>query len=343
MKVGLICDTHFNFKKGSKFFHDYFEKFYLEIFYPSLRKYKIDTVIHMGDAFDNRKITDYWSIDWTKRVILEPLKKYDVHLILGNHDIFYKNTTKLNSPMLLLNGYNNIKIYSQPQTVTIDKTDILFVPWITSESEEMTLKAIQTTSAKVVMGHLELEGFYVNRGLLQEEGMNSKIFHKFERVFSGHYHTRSDDGKIFYLGNPYQMFWNDCNDIRGFTIFDTDTYELIRIDNPFSIFKICYYDEDNIPNPEEYEDCLVKLIIKNKKDQVKYEKFLDSLIKVQPKDLKIIENIQINSDFEVDEIVENEDTVSLLKRYVDESEIKLNKNRIKNLIQSIHQESFQLQ
>jgi len=119
---------------------------------------------------------------------------------------------------------------------------------------------------------------------------------------------------------------------------------LIKIDNPYEMFKICYYDEDK---PEEdltpYEGCMVKLIIKNKTDQHKYEKFLDKLIKIQPHELKIIEQVKLNSDFDADSVVENEDTLTLLKMYVDESEIKLNKNKIKDLIQSIYQESFQLQ
>jgi DNA repair exonuclease SbcCD nuclease subunit len=343
MKLAIITDTHYNYKKGNKFFHDYFEKFYNNIFFPTLRKYNIDTVIHLGDFFDNRKTTDYWSIDWTNRVVLAPLKIYDVHLILGNHDIFYKNTTKLNSPMLLLNGYDNVKIYPEAKTINLGGTDILFVPWITSDSIDATLRAVKTTPAKVVMGHLELNGFSPHKGNIMESGMDPKIFKKFDRVFSGHYHTRGDDGKIFYLGNPYEMFWNDYDDQRGFCIFDTDTYELIKIDNPYQVFKICYYDEDNLPNVNDYENCIVKLIIKNKTDQLKYEKFLNSLIKIEPEDLKIIENVQFSSEFIDDDILEIEDTLSLLKKYVDESEIKLNKNRINKLIHSIYQESFQLQ
>lgn len=344
MKVAVITDTHYNFKKGNKVFHEYFEKFYKNVFFPTLKKYKIDTVIHMGDMFDNRKSTDYWSLDWTKRTILEPLKKYNVYVILGNHDLFYKNTTDLNSPMLLLNDYKNIKVYHKPTTVQVDGQDILFVPWITTESHQETLQAIQNTSARVCMGHLELSGFYVNKTTYQQHGMDKNTFNKFDRVFSGHYHTRNDDGQIFYLGNPYQLYWSDYNDQRGFTIFDTETYELVKIDNPYQMFKICDYDENFIEKDlEQYQGCIVKLVIKNKTDQHKYEKFLDQLIKIQPYELKIVENIRLNSDFDSDDIVEREDTLTLLKKYVDESEIKLNKNKIKELIQSIYQESFQLQ
>ena len=343
MKVAIITDTHYNFRKGSQVFHDYFEKFYNEVFFPFLKKNKIDTVIHLGDIFDNRRATDYWSIEWTRRVILDPLKKYKVHLVLGNHDIFYKNTNKLNSPELLVGDYKNINIYTKATNVQVGGQEVLFIPWITPDSESETLAAIQNTSARVAMGHLELTGFYAHRGHVQEEGRDKSVFQKFDRVFSGHYHTRSDDGKIFYLGNPYQLYWNDYGDNRGFTVWDTETNELQYVNNPFQMFKICNYDEET---PEKdltpYKGCMVKLVVKNKTDQKKFDKFLDSLIKSQPQELKVIESVKINEQFDADELVQQEDTLSLLKRYVDESEIKLNKVRIKELIQSIYQESFQM-
>jgi acyl CoA:acetate/3-ketoacid CoA transferase alpha subunit len=108
------------------------------------------------------------------------------------------------------------------------------------------------------------------------------------------------------------------------------------------MFKIIYYRDDALYNLEDYEGCMVKLIIKEKKDKVKYEKFLDFLLESGLQDLKIIEEVIINEDIDVDAMVENEDTLSLLKKYIDESEMELNKNRIKELINSIYQEAFQL-
>ena len=54
-RVALITDTHFGIRKGSQIFHDYFEKFYQEVFFPTLEKEGIKTVIHLGDCFDVRK------------------------------------------------------------------------------------------------------------------------------------------------------------------------------------------------------------------------------------------------------------------------------------------------
>ena len=87
-KVAIITDTHYGARKGSKLFHDYFEKFYNDIFFPAIDEHGIDTVIHMGDAFDSRKGIDFKALDWAKRVVFEPLKQRGItmHLMVGNHD-----------------------------------------------------------------------------------------------------------------------------------------------------------------------------------------------------------------------------------------------------------------
>lgn len=340
MRIGVITDTHINFKKGNQIFHEYFEKFYKNIFFPTLEKYGVDTVIHMGDMFDNRKSTDYWSIEWARRVIFDPLRKYNVHVTVGNHDTFFKNTTDLNSPQLLLSDYHNVKIHIKTTEVKIGNLDVLLVPWIAPDDEQKALQAIQRSQSKVCMGHLELNGFYTNGGQVQMNGRDKSIFNNFSRVFSGHYHTRSDDGKIFYIGNPYELYWSDYKDKRGFVIFDTETLEIKYIDNPYRMYRIIHYDDEVLVDANKYENCIVKLVVNENKDKSKYEKFIDSLVSANLQDLKIVEQIKINDSFDASDHIENEDTLSLLNMYVDESEITLNKNNLKSLLNSIYQESF---
>ena len=268
MKVAIITDTHYGARKGSKYLHDYFELFYKNVFFPALEEHGIDTVIHMGDAFDSRKSIDYQSFEWAKRVVFEPLKKYKVHMIIGNHDCYYKNTNDTNSPQLLLQSYSNIKTYQEVTEVKIDNLNVLFIPWINAENFENTVNAIKVSNSNCAMGHLELNGFRAHRGHTMEEGMDSALFEKFDRTFSGHYHTRSDNGRIFYLGNPYEMFWNDVNDTRGFTIFDTETLEHIYINNPYKLFYNIYYEDTPYQTFDfsEYESKIVKVIVRKKKN-----------------------------------------------------------------------------
>ena len=175
MRVAIITDTHYGARKGSKHLHDYFEKFYNDIFFPTLEKEDITTVLHLGDIFDSRKSIDLQTLEWSKRVIFEPLKKYNVQSIIGNHDCYYKNTNFVNSPELLLRNYSNIKVYSKPTEIKVDGLKILMLPWINSENYDETSNMIKKSKAKIAMGHLELNGFKATRGHMMEDGMDVNL------------------------------------------------------------------------------------------------------------------------------------------------------------------------
>ena len=343
-RIACLTDTHWTARKSSRHLHDYFELFYKNIFFPALEEQGVEIVVHMGDAFDNRKSIDFWGLDWTRRVVLEPLRKYEVHMIVGNHDIFLRNSTEINAPELLLKDYPNIKTYSSPTNTKVGGIDMTFIPWICSENYDETLKVIKKSKSKIAMGHLELQGFRVNKHLIMEEhGLDPNIFTKFQKVFSGHYHTRSDNGRIFYLGNPYEMYWTDVNDTRGFHIFDTETFEHTPINNPYKLFYNIYYDDTphQMFDVTEYANKIVKVIVRKKSKQKEFDKFIDKLYKVGIQDLKIVENfdIQENEDFVIDE---EENTISILNRYIDESECNFDKNVIKGIFQDLYQQSCEI-
>jgi DNA repair exonuclease SbcCD nuclease subunit len=344
-KVAIYTDSHYSARKSSKIFHDYFELFYKNVFFPYLEEHSIDTVIHLGDVFDVRKHIDFVSLDWTKRVVMNPLKKYKVHMLVGNHDCALRNTNRINSPDLLLNEYENITVYSNPTEVKIDNLNVLFVPWINQENEKETLDLVKSTKAKVAMGHLELNGFLAHKGHIMTEARDPIDFHKFKKVFSGHYHSRSDNGTIFYIGNPYEIYFNDINEDRGFIIFDTETLEHEYVNNPYKLHHQIYYD-DGVKDVdyESYQGKLVKIIVKSRKDQVKFNSVLESFYNVNVAELKIVENFIEDEEIEEysEEMFESEDTLSILQKYVEDSELDLDKSKIQNLMFSVYKQAFEL-
>jgi DNA repair exonuclease SbcCD nuclease subunit len=346
MKLAIITDQHFGARKGSKFLHDYFKQFYDEVFFPYLKDNDIKVVVDMGDTFDNRRNIDLWSLEWAKENYYNKLRDLGitVHTIVGNHTAYYKNTNTVNSVNLLLSEYKNVIVYSEPTEVKLDNLKVLFIPWINQENDQITRNLIQKTSCKCVMGHLELNGFRAHRGHIMEDGMGCELFEKFERVYSGHYHTRSDNGKIFYLGNPYEMFWNDVNDTRGFHIFDTKSLEHTPVNNPFKLFYNIYYEDTpyQVFDASEYINKIVKVIVRKKSNIKSFEKFINKLYSSGIQDLKIVENFDIieNEDFTVEE---TENTLSILNRYIEESEIKIDKSIIKNIFQELYKEACEVE
>ena len=345
MKVAIITDQHFGARKNSKLFHDYFLKFYNDVFFPTLEEHGITTVVDMGDTFDSRKGIDFSALSWAKNNYYDRLQEMGVkvHTIVGNHTAYYKNTNNVNAVDLLLREYDNVTVYSEPTEVMLGKLPTLFIPWINQENEANTLKLIEKTTCKVSMGHLELQGFRVNKQIVMEHGLESKLFGKFDRVYSGHYHTRSNNGVVFYLGNPYEIYWTDVNDTRGFTIFDTETITHEPVNNPYRMFHNIYYEDTDYQtfDTREYENKIVKVIVRKKTNIKKFEKFIDKLYTSNVAELKIVENFSIEEP-ENFEAFESEDTLSILNRYIEEAEIDLDKSIVQKMIQEIYQEACEL-
>ena len=217
----------------------------------------------------------------------------------------------------------------------------MMLPWICDDNYQETLAAIEKSDAKMAFSHLELNGFELYPGMFQQGGIDKGIISKFPTVFSGHYHTRSNDGQVFYLGNPYEMYWNDCGDKRGFNILDTETGEIEFIENTYHLFEKIYYEDTPSATFKAhlYKDKIIKLYVRSRKSQLEYDKFLDKLLKAGIIDLKVVENTEIN-DLEVDLDGEKvEDTLTLLNKYIEDSDFDLKKERVKTLLKEVYLEA----
>ena len=350
MKIAIITDTHFGARNDNQNFNDFFYKFYEKVFFPTLVKRGITTCIHMGDVMDRRKYVSFkTATDFRKRFIdkFEELG-VDLHLIVGNHDTYYKNTSEVNSMEELVGG--KFKIYTGPEVVEFDETPILLMPWINANNYNESIDALKNAKSDILMGHLEINGFPMNANqIMASEGWDKKHFKNFETVFSGHFHHKNDDGQIFYLGTPYELYWNDCGDPKGFHVYDTETKELERIVNPYTIYKKIYYDDSQNDyskhNVVQYKDHYVKIIVVNKKDLYEFDKFTDRLLKADCFDVRIIEDFsELDASNVSDDIVENtEDTLTLLDKYIDELDITLSKDRLKNTMKVLYNEAQDLE
>jgi predicted phosphodiesterase len=295
MKIALITDTHFGARSDSQQFDAYFKKFYDDVFFPELEKRKISQIIHLGDCFDRRKYINFNSLSNCKKYFFEQVESrgIDMDMIIGNHDTFYKNTNDVNSPSLLLGEYPSIRTYDKAQVVNYDGLKILLMPWICTDNYEHTTKMIEGKVATVCFGHLELAGFIMYKGQdahLGHDGFDPALFKDFKLVCSGHFHHKHGRGNVQYLGNPYQLFWNDFEDDRGFHIFDTKTLDLEFIKNPNTIFEKYYYDDEK-EDPlsidiTKFNSKLIKIIVVNKKDFYKFDKFVEAIYKENPIELK---------------------------------------------------------
>ena len=353
MKIALITDTHFGARNDNLAFNEYFFKFWEETFFPYIEENNIDTVIHLGDVMDRRKFVSYKiAKDFRERFMQRFIDMgVNLHMLVGNHDTFYKNTNDVNSLAELVEGRDpKIHVYPGPTTVDFDGTPLCFIPWICADNYADTMNHIKETKAQVAFGHLEINGFEMHAGHFAESGYDKGFLNKFDTVFSGHFHKKSDDGHVYYLGNTYQMTWSDNGCPKGFHIFDTETRQLDRIVNPFTIFEKVYYDDSTIDYNEfdiaSLKEKFVKIVVVNKKDFYMFDRFIDRVLSESgAHEVKIVEDFsELDAENVNDEIVQNaEDTLTLLERYIEELDVTLDKKRLTNMMKSLYLEASDLE
>jgi DNA repair exonuclease SbcCD nuclease subunit len=353
MKVAIITDQHFGARNDSIAFLDFYEKFYENTFFPTIDSAGITTVLVLGDTFDRRKYVNFYALDRAKRMFFDKLaeRNITVHMLAGNHDTYYKNTNEVNSPDLLLREYDNINVIDTPQTIHLKyedtSYDVCMMPWICPVNYANSMAEIKNTSAEICMGHFEISGFAMYRGMESHEGLDPTLFQKFDLAFSGHYHHRSTKGNITYLGNPYELTWQDYNDPRGFHIFDLSDRSLQFVENPYTMFERFEYDDTGF-DPDGIdtsfaESKYVKVVVVNKTDLYKFDKFMARVYNNNPYEVKIIEDFSEFNEGTVSAEIDLEDTMDVLNNYIDSIQTDSDKEKIKTYLKSLYTEAVNME
>lgn len=348
-KIALITDQHFGARNDSTMFLDYYESFYKGTFFPKLIEENIKTLLVLGDTFDRRKYINFNTLQRSKDMFFDKLAELDitVYMLAGNHDTYYKNTNEVNSVDLLLKEYENINIIDKPMTIHLnfknESDDILMIPWICADNYQQCLDEITNSRTKLCAGHFEIAGFAMYRGHPCEEGLNRELFRKYEYTFSGHYHHKSNADGIYYLGNPYELTWQDYNDSRGFHIFDLDTRDVTFIRNPNVMFHRIVYDDTQelIKDFDEYANKHIKVVVVNKTQPYMFDVFMDKLYAVNPANITIVEDFtDLTEGLDDDIINQAEDTLTIINKTVDTLGDEIDKTRMKNILRELYLEAL---
>ena len=351
MKISIITDTHWGVRNDNIAFLDNSKTFLDKTFFPYIDANGIDTVLHLGDLVDRRK---YININTARRLredFLEPLKRrhLSVHMVAGNHDTYFKNTNHVNALQELVVGSYNFNIIDRaPMTINFDGLDILLIPWICDENRKESIERIQSSNAPIAAGHLEIQGFEMYRGSIVSHGDDRSTFDRFDMVLSGHYHHRSSDGTVFYLGSHGEFTWSDYDDPRGFHVLDTETRELTFIENPYKMFKKIWYNDldENFLNTDidyhQYKNTILKVVVTNKDNPLWFDKFIENLEKVNPIEIQIVEdhlNLALEDDSDI--VNEAESTIDIFKKYINGFDEKtVNKVKLEKKIVELYNEAL---
>ena len=344
MKIAFINDSHFGARNDSPIFLDYFLSYYEEQFFPYLEKHGITTVVHLGDLLDRRKYVNFHTLSAVQSRFMNKIDNMnlDFYCIVGNHDTYFRNTNHVNSVSELFKS--KMTVISSPTELTIGGVLFAALPWINKANHDDSMKLISSTKAEYAIGHLEIAGFQVLRGVPHEEGLDVAVLSKFDKVFSGHFHCKQADKNVEYLGTQYQITFNDLNERKGFHVFDTDTRELEYVRNQNNIFCQIRYDDKNYEmldtEYDQYSKSFLKVIVEHKSNPIVFDTFIQALYDAGVYELNVIEDYseQQTMSSSVDDV--SKDTLTLINEEVDQMEMIDNKLKLKKMIHELYIESL---
>jgi uncharacterized protein YjcR len=212
------------------------------------------------------------------------------------------------------------------------------------------MQHIKSTRAQIALGHLEIAGFHMNKEMISDHGLQKEVLKKFELVLSGHYHTKSNQDNIHYLGTQYEITWSDYNDPKGFHILDLQTRELERIVNPYKMFHKIFYNDKNKTleqltdyDFDAFQGTYVKVVTIHKENPYWFDVFLDKLYKSNPENISLVDDHKhMDQTSEEDLIDEAEDTMTILTKYIEKIDTDVDKKKLTSLMGTLYNEALHI-
>lgn len=318
----LIADPHLGLYSDSEMWHKITFRMY-ESAIDTCKRESIEKIIILGDFFDERKYLNIKTLDVALK-IGKLLKDYQVFLIIGNHDVFYKDRLDPSS-LELFGEFDNMTIVSEPYELD----NLLLVPWQSPLPKRMD-------KYDAILGHFAINTFYTNDSYMYNsaDAPNPDDFKNAKLVLSGHFHNPTRKGNIIYLGSPYQQRFGDSDTQRGYYILEDNHLELVEFRDAPKFVKI--YSNERLER-KRIEGNFVKLIYNRDYGKIQNNRIIENIQLLRP--------LQLHTDFTkmqggttqekyTEDDIKLKNKAEIMSDYINKSEIPehIKKGTLKHII-----------
>lgn len=340
MRIAILGDTHFGIHKNNQKFLDSQTRYFIDEFIPECKRQGIKEIFLLGDVFDNRQNLNIFILREVIRKVMDNLKEFKVHILIGNHDIYYNTEINVHS-LDIFKDYPNVKIYETIEKIKLENREILMIPWQTGDFNIIDQKA------DICMGHLDICSFNMYKHKISESNLTpSLFFENFKLTFSGHFHIRSEKtngySKIIYVGSPYQLTRNDADEERGFAVLDLETLDYTYINNKKCIkFITLKYPETVTKEMVEGNVVDVETNFDSNFNQMQFNEYLskiEGMNPIFPPQPKILNNFISQID-EKEINLKSISVESIISEFIKENNSIQNKEEIEKLFSEIYEET----
>lgn len=217
--IYLLSDTHMGVRSNSLEWLLNIRNFFFDFYIPYVKSNikKDDVLFFCGDFFDSRQLLDINVMNAGIDIVIALAEILPVHFLIGNHDIYKKYDTDVNS-IAAFRHIPNVSIYEKPVVITNGNNTVFVMPWVGNKEEEE--RYILANPADYIFAHTDIAGFQYDNNRIISKGIDVSGIPTLKRLFSGHIHKRQEMGKLTYIGCPYQTKRSDIGNVKGVYIFD---------------------------------------------------------------------------------------------------------------------------
>ena len=231
--IFLLSDLHFGVRANSLEWLQNHLRFFDEFYIPYLKKTmrEGDILFILGDWFDNRQLLDINVLNRSIDLVIELADIIPLYFITGNHDIYKKYDTDVNS-LRPFKNIPNVTVYEKPLVITNGESKILVLPWV--GDEKMEEEYVRKNDHNYVFAHTNIAGFSYDNGRQIHKGAKFTQIDGIKRLFSGHIHKRQEYQQYIYIGSPYSTKRSDIGNKKGVYKFNPANNKVSFTENNFS-------------------------------------------------------------------------------------------------------------
>lgn len=231
-KIFLVGDLHLGIKNNSLEWLQIQREFLLDFFLSKVDEdfdENRDILIFEGDIFHSRESINVRIHDEALTIFKKLSEKFKrgIYIIVGNHDVYYKDRNVVHSLKAISHISDNIHVYENPEILSINgQHTFLMLPWNDSVSKLNEVIVENSDICKYIICHADIKGLKFNKWTKVEHGLDIETLAGYERVYAGHIHIRQELKNVLYTGTPYQMDRGDRDNTKGFYKLDVSDKKL---------------------------------------------------------------------------------------------------------------------
>ena len=311
MKFAHIADTHIRNLK----YHDEYKIIFNKI-YETLRKEKVDYIIHCGDICHTKTQISPEYVEMTSDFLYNLAEIAPTYIILGNHDGNLRNVNRQDAISPIVKSLNHANLHLLKKSCEVDMGHEFTLNVLSVFDEDNWSDPSNPDQINIALYHGSVSGCQTDMGWKMDIGEHDiSIFDKFDYAMLGDIHLTNQimdkAGRIRYAGSTIQQNHGEGT-CKGFLIWDIkskDDFSVkpITLTNPKPFISIPLTKDGKVPDISLPPNARLRLVVENSISAVAMKKAVNVAKKIYcPESITVINKSTFTNGVTIDDSFQKE-------------------------------------